>query len=136
MSIGNAQMKVTKIDNSNVIEVGKISPMGTLHAVIEKHNDFYILTYNDGNYKEIDEYKSFKIGLNDIDNLYLVINNPEAKVGDTYHIELLDKNTLTIIFSKALGTIYPAIYHKNKIGIEGRVPHFTKKQWAKLFGKK
>lgn len=49
ISISNAQMKVTKIENDKIEEVGKISVLGSTTAVLEKYENTYILTY--GNVK-------------------------------------------------------------------------------------
>lgn len=136
ISISNAQMKVTKIENDKIEEVGKISVLGSTTAVLEKYENTYILTYGNVKYKQLSDFKSFKFGIEDIDNLYNIITSKDAKVNDTYNIDLPDDEKLTIIFSKQLGIIFPYIYHTDKLGIEGQLPYLTKKQWAKLFGKK
>ena len=136
ISFANAQMKVTKIDNSNVIEVGKVSVLGSTSAVLEKYENTYILTYGNVKHKQVTDFKSFKFGNEDLDTLYNILTSKDAKVDDTFNIVLPDNEKLTIIFSKQMGIIFPYVYHTDNSGIEGQLPYFTKKQWAKLFGKK
>lgn len=137
IAVSNAQIKVSTVEKPT--EIGKVGAgMGIWFGKLEKYPDGnFILSYKDFKFQEIEEWKSFSLNANDLDDLYnLIIENFEKMPSEDIKVELAN-DILFINYKKSFGISVVTIYHavnKNS-NVMGVSQSFTKKQISKLFGK-
>ena len=132
-----SQIEIKK--NETPILIGRIAPMGSFMASLEKYSDHYTLTFNDAKYTTITNLKSFIFSIEDFEAVSSIFTKEDstAKKGDSYTVKLpIDGGSLYIQYDSMLGKIYPSIAYTDTAGIVGIFPYFTNKQYLKLFGKK
>lgn len=136
-TLSSAQMKVSSVEKPE--EIGKVGAgLGIWFGRLEKYSSGnYILSYKDFKYEQLEEWKSFPLIAEDVDNLYnLIIENFEKMPAEDIKVEL-PNDILFIKYKKSLGVPLVTIFHsvnKNP-DIIGVSQSFTKKQITKLFGK-
>ena len=138
ISLSSAQIKVSTVEKPQ--EIGKVGAgLGVWFATLEKFSDGnYTLSYKDFKYQQIEEWKSFEIGAEDVDVLYnLLIENFEKMPSEDIKVEL-PEDILIINYKKSFGVSVVTIYHSVNKNPEvmGVTQSFTKKQITKLFGKR
>jgi len=144
VAICTAQLKQIEESKSNLIEVGKIQPLGLpiqMSCSTDSEKKFYGFTYLDTEYKQLKEYEKFVLVEtgNDFDTLYnMIIEGLKAKEEKSIKLELKD-NIIWVNFVRSFGmtlVTFSSIDGKNESLHKGTSNMFTKKQIDKLFGKK
>lgn len=144
VAICTAQLKQIEESKSNLIEVGKIQPLGMpiqMSCITDSEKKFYGFTYLDTEYKQLKEYKKFALVEtgNDFDTLYnMIIEGLKAKEEKSIKLELKE-NIIWVNFVRSFGmtlVTFSSINGKNESLHKGTSNMFTKKQIDKLFGKK
>ena len=144
VAICTAQLKQVEESKSNLIEVGKIQPLGLpiqMSCITDSEKKFYGFTYLDTEYKQLKEYEKFALVEtgNDFDTLYnMIIEGLKAKEEKSIKLELKE-NIIWVNFVRSFGmtlVTFSSINGKNESLHKGTSNMFTKKQIDKLFGKK
>lgn len=125
-----AQFK--KVESQKEEKIGKVQ-----NFEIIKRGEHYVVTYSDAKFVQLDEYKSFVLNEEEFNQLYEIIQKGLQEVPkDKVDIEN-DDFILSIEFVKMMGVRSLKMFHYDKkTTIAGVTGYLTKRQVAKLFGKK
>jgi hypothetical protein len=131
--------QIKKIESPKTVVIGKIAPLGSLVASIEKTEDnTYIFTYRDVNKSPLDVYKSFyfKETGHDFESLYQMIINGFEEIPKEALIVEVPNGKLYISFDKSMGVVNATISSETETELLGYCRALTKRDVNKLFGKK
>ncbi|WP_051364391.1 hypothetical protein [Flavobacterium limnosediminis] len=137
-AISYSQIKT--VETEKLIEIGKVGALGSKSVWIEKSENKYLFSYNDIKFQQITNIKSFAFQNldNDFEKLYDKIMNGFNEIPSEDIMLELPNDIIWLHYEKNMGIISFQFRHavnKNSEVI-GFSQFMTKKQIAKLFGKK
>lgn len=134
-----AQFATAQTKTAESVQIGKIAPLGAFSISIDKYPDYYMVSFKDQKYKELEKTARFSLfSEKEFEDFYsLIMTGFDSLPKDDLVVEL-SEGSAWLHFEKNMGVTSLQIKYSDQknYALAAESSFLTKKQVTKLFGKK